>query len=37
MIYILFAENSKQNKYNYFPFQNIYFLNVLTFAKIVPI
>jgi len=25
-----------KNKYKYFPFQNMYFLNVLTFVKIVP-
>jgi len=35
-IFCLLKIRSK-NKYKYFPFQNIYFPNVLTFVTIVPI
>jgi len=35
IFYLLKIRN--KNKYKYFPFQNIHFLNVLTFVKIVPI
>jgi len=37
IIYILFAENFKAKINKCFPFQNIYFLNGLTFVKTVPI